>query len=131
MRVLMLCFTFLFVLAGANQWYGISRRATPAKPAIPAQPAHDASAETKAAPLAGMIICVDPGHGGYDGGARARDSGTWEKEMNLAVAKKTVTALESLGAQVVLTRDGDYDLAETDNGANTKKRRDMKARIDM
>ena len=36
--------------------------------------------------LHGMVILVDPGHGGYDGGARAQDSGIWEKEINLAVA---------------------------------------------
>ena len=38
------------------------------------------------APLKDMVILVDPGHGGYDGGARAQDSGVWEKEINLAVA---------------------------------------------
>lgn len=27
------------------------------------------------AALAGMKVALDPGHGGYDGGARARDSG--------------------------------------------------------
>ena len=27
------------------------------------------------AALAGMTVALDPGHGGYDGGARARDSG--------------------------------------------------------
>ncbi len=27
--------------------------------------------------LAGMTVALDPGHGGYDGGARAHDSGLW------------------------------------------------------
>ena len=81
-------------------------------------------------PLAGKVICLDPGHGGYDGGARARDSGVWEKELNLAVALKTREALEAQGAQVIMTRTEDADLADADNGANTKKRRDMKARLD-
>lgn len=131
MRLLWVCLAFVAVLAGAERWYVLSRGATSARPAVPAQPAQDALAPGQAAPLEGMVICLDPGHGGYDGGARAKDSGQWEKEINLAVAQKTAAALKSLGAQVVMTRDGDYDLTEAANGANTKKRRDMKARIDI
>ena len=41
-----------------------------------------APAESPSRPLTGLTILVDPGHGGYDGGARARDSGTWEKHVN-------------------------------------------------
>ena len=37
-------------------------------------------------PLTGVTICVDPGHGGYDGGARGQASGALEKDVNLAVA---------------------------------------------
>ena len=37
-------------------------------------------------PLHGLTILVDAGHGGYDGGARCRDSGVWEKVLNLSVA---------------------------------------------
>ena len=40
----------------------------------------------EAGPLTGLTILVDAGHGGYDGGAKCRDSGRWEKELNLAVA---------------------------------------------
>ena len=29
-------------------------------------------------PLTGVTICVDPGHGGYDGGARGQASGALE-----------------------------------------------------
>lgn len=43
--------------------------------------------------LNGIIVFVDAGHGGYDGGARARDSGIWEKEINLSVAKKPKQSL--------------------------------------
>ncbi|MBE5810581.1 MAG: hypothetical protein E7318_06540 [Clostridiales bacterium] len=81
-------------------------------------------------PLAGLTILVDPGHGGYDGGARCRDSGMWEKELNLAVSRKVRDALVSRGAQVVMTRDADVDLCTPDRPASlTKKRQDMQNRI--
>lgn len=83
-------------------------------------------------PLAGLTILVDPGHGGYDGGARCRDSGTWEKHLNLAVALKVETCLQRMGAKVIMTRREDVDLAEADRPASlTKKRSDMQNRIAM
>lgn len=69
-------------------------------------------------PLAGKTIVLDPGHGGYDGGARAKD-GTMEKEIALNVAKQTRDYLEQAGAIVYLTRETDIDLA----GADVKGRR--------
>ncbi len=81
-------------------------------------------------PLAGLTILVDPGHGGYDGGARCRDSGVWEKEVNLAVARQVQAALTGQGAAVVMTREEDTDLCSPDRpAAVTKKRQDMLARI--
>ena len=43
---------------------------------------------TSAPPLSleGLTVALDPGHGGYDGGARARDSGRWEKDLTLQIA---------------------------------------------
>ena len=81
-------------------------------------------------PLAGLTILVDAGHGGYDGGARCRDSGVWEKEINLAVARQVEHALTEQGAQVIMTREEDKDLCTADRPANlTKKRQDMQNRI--
>ncbi len=81
-------------------------------------------------PLAGFTILVDAGHGGYDGGARCRDSGVWEKEVNLAVARKVEDALARRGAAVVMTRTADVDLCTEDRPATlTKKRQDMQNRI--
>lgn len=83
-------------------------------------------------PLSGLTILVDPGHGGYDGGARCRDSGVWEKEINLAVALQVEQALVSRGAAVVMTRREDVDLCEAERPAGlTKKRQDMQNRIDL
>ena len=81
-------------------------------------------------PLAGMVILVDAGHGGYDGGARCRDSGIWEKALNLAVALKTEQALTRHGATVIMTRRTDTDLCTEDRPASlTKKRQDMQRRV--
>ena len=75
-------------------------------------------------PLAGRIIVVDPGHGGYDGGARAGVSRVWEKEINLKMAKAVAKVLEGMGAKVILTRQEDKAIAD-------KKRPDLDARLEM
>lgn len=81
-------------------------------------------------PLQGLTILVDPGHGGYDGGARCRDSGVWEKALNLAVAIEVEQALVRRGADVILTRREDTDLcSEPRPAALTKKRQDMLNRV--
>ena len=54
--------------------------------------------------LAGCVIALDAGHGGYDGGAVGRVSGTPEKGLNLDVARRLAAILEAQGAQVVMTR---------------------------
>lgn len=87
-------------------------------------------APTAAGPLSGLTILVDPGHGGYDGGARCRDSGLWEKALNLAVSLRLEEALVQRGAQVVMTRREDVDLCTEDRPTTlTKKRQDMQNRI--
>ena len=83
-------------------------------------------------PLAGWTILIDPGHGGYDGGARARDSGVWEKVINLDVALQVEKSLTELGASTIMTRREDADLCTEDRpAALTKKRQDMLARVEM
>ncbi|MCH5286645.1 MAG: N-acetylmuramoyl-L-alanine amidase [Christensenellaceae bacterium] len=83
-------------------------------------------------PLTGWTILIDPGHGGYDGGARARDSGVWEKVINLNVALQVEKSLMSQGAAVIMTRREDADLCTADRpAALTKKRQDMLARVEM
>jgi N-acetylmuramoyl-L-alanine amidase len=55
-----------------------------------------------------VTIALDPGHGGEDPGAIGA-TGTREKDIVLAVAKKLKTRLEALpNTRVMLTRDGDY-----------------------
>lgn len=89
-----------------------------------------APVDAAALPLTGWRILVDPGHGGYDGGAKARDSGVWEKAINLAVAKQVEKSLAARGAAVFMTRKADEDLCTNDRPANkTMKREDMENRV--
>ena len=81
-------------------------------------------------PLAGMTIAVDAGHGGYDGGAVGRVSGVPEKGLNLDVAQKMEKRRIELGADVVMTRTGDYALCD-DNPPIRKKLQDMQRRAEL
>ena len=92
----------------------------PAQPAIPARPVDQGPHR----PLSGKMILVDAGHGGTDGGARAKDSGVWEKTVNLQVARALRTQLEDGGAFVVMSR-------ETDTQYSENKRADLTARLDL
>ena len=92
----------------------------PAHPAVPARPVQ----QTAQGPLTGLTILVDAGHGGTDGGARARDSRVWEKEINLSVAQKLRAVLEQRGARVIMTREKDMQYSEN-------KRADLTARLDL
>ncbi|WP_059105387.1 N-acetylmuramoyl-L-alanine amidase family protein [Shouchella shacheensis] len=56
-----------------------------------------------------QTIVIDAGHGGSDFGAVA--NGLYEKELVYDVAHRTRGLLESSGANVVMTRTGDYFVA--------------------
>ena len=61
-------------------------------------------------PLQGVVVILDPGHGGQDGGAvypMSNKALIIEKEVTLAVALRVKTDLEALGATVVMTRTTD------------------------
>lgn len=81
--------------------------------------------------LSGMIVVLDPGHGGYDGGARAKDSGLWEKELTLQIALAVEKELKEHGASVVLTRREDIALCEGDTATLKRKRQDLQARVNI
>ncbi len=59
--------------------------------------------------LRGVVVAVDPGHGGVDGGAVSPDRTAVEKNLTLHIALLLRAQLEEAGAVVVLTRDGDHD----------------------
>jgi N-acetylmuramoyl-L-alanine amidase len=72
-------------------------RAPEAPPQQPAQPVDG--------PLKGLIICIDPGHGGKDPGGMA--NGVVEKEICLAVSLLLRDLCKQAGATVIMTRTDD------------------------
>lgn len=78
----------------------------------------------------GKIILIDPGHGGFDGGAKSRN-GVIEKDINLQICLKLKESLEGKGYKVYLTRENDEALSNSDGTIKEKKREDLKKRRDM
>jgi len=72
------------------------------------------------------VIFIDPGHGGFDGGASYDDK--YEKDINLNIAKYLKNYYENLGYEVLLTRYADYSLNK--NNEN-KKREDIQKRVKL
>ncbi len=70
---------------------------------------HTPHLDNSTAPLAGVTVMLDAGHGDYDSGALgvASTNGPLEKTLNLSVAKATAALLQSYGANVILTREDD------------------------
>lgn len=88
------------------------------------------SAQPEIGILRGLTIAVDAGHGGYDGGAVGRVSGVPEKGLNLDVAQRVEKMLIAQGADVVMTRTGDYALCD-ENPKMRKKLQDMQRRAEI
>ncbi len=64
-------------------------------------------------PLAGLTLCVDPGHGGeYLGGVSP--TGMREEDANLEIALEVSKLLTSHGARVILTRNSNTTLSLSD-----------------
>lgn len=78
-------------------------------------------------PLAGKTILVDSGHGGKDDGAQRGE--VKEDAINLAIAMEVRKQLIEQGANVLMTREDDHDLAEEDS--ENRKRDDMKKRVEF
>jgi len=78
-------------------------------------------------PLSGKKIIIDPGHGGADPGTVSGN--TYESEINLAISKYLEIELTKLGATIILTREGNYDLS-TPN-AKWRKKSDFDNRINL
>ena len=76
----------------------------------------------------GVLIVLDAGHGGEDGGALAPD-GTAEKDLNLRIAEDTAAFFDLFGIPYVMTRTGDESVC--DKGLSTireRKRSDINNR---
>ena len=75
---------------------------------------------SNAAPLKGHKIALDPGHGGEDNGAPG-GLGVYEKEIVLAISKKVAAKLRAKGAEVMLTRETDVEVALPERSAMAQK----------
>ncbi len=75
-----------------------------------------------------IVVVIDPGHGGNDPGKVSAD-GLLEKDINLQIAMYLKEELESMGIDVVMTRETDICLAI--EGATNKKNSDMKNRVEL
>lgn len=73
--------------------------------------------------LAGRTIVIDPGHGGSSLGAAGREDGSivYEKNITLSISLKLRSALQAMGAEVIMTRESDVavDLYERPKLANS------------
>lgn len=67
--------------------------------------------------LVGKVIVLDAGHGGKDKGTSVGN--VYESDINLSIVLKLKNALNKQGVDVILTRDGDYDLS----GPNVSRRK--------
>lgn len=78
-------------------------------------------------PLTGKTIVIDVGHGLEDSGANVGK--IYEKDINLQISLYLEKELGKLGANVLLTRDGDYDLSNPN--ARYRKKSDFDNRIKL
>ncbi len=76
-------------------------------------------------PLYGIIITIDPGHGGRDSGTYYHN--IYEKNINLEISKKLEYELGKKGAIVYMTRKRDIDLSSIYD--SKKKRGDLYRRL--
>lgn len=77
--------------------------------------------------LMGKVIILDAGHGGKDKGISA--DGIYESDINLDIVLKLRDELVKQGVNVILTRDGDYDLSSPN--VKRRKKSDFDNRISI
>lgn len=77
--------------------------------------------------LVGKVIVLDAGHGGKDKGTNVAN--VYESDINLSIVLKLKNALNKQGVDVILTRDGDYDLSSPN--VSRRKKSDFDNRIKL
>ncbi len=78
--------------------------------------------QTFSMPASKKVVVIDAGHGGFDPG-KVGQGDVYEKDINLAIAKKLKEYFEQSGATVIMTRTDEGAVASTKND-------DMRARKD-
>ena len=76
-----------------------------------------------------VVIVIDAGHGGLDGGAVTSD-GTPEKQINLEISQKLYSMFSLSNVSCVMTRSDDRMLYEEEQSSR-KKFYDLKNRVDL
>ena len=90
-----------------------------------------ATSPASATPVLQSRIIIDPGHGGFDGGAGAAD-GTLEKDVNLEISLKLRDILKVSGFDAVMTRTDDTGTEDDSNESiSVRKRSDLKNRLKL
>ncbi len=98
------CYEVVVDLRSARQWgFWAEYRDTDLVLHVKKPPSLNANSQQK---LAGLFICVDPGHGGTEPGSFGCN-GMREAEVNLQISLRLKAALEQAGARVIMTRTGD------------------------
>lgn len=77
--------------------------------------------------LVGKVIVLDAGHGGKDRGTSV--NGVYESDINLSIVFKLKKELNKHGVDVILIRDGDYDLSSPN--VSRRKKSDFDNRISL
>lgn len=115
-------FLLALTLALTGLWMGITRLSNMF---------HQRSIHALSYALADRVVVVDPGHGGVDPGAVGQNN-VLEKDLVLAVGQKLALFLRQGGARVILTREGDYDLADPEiTSLYQRKRQDLARRVTL
>ena len=80
--------------------------------------------------VANRVIVIDPGHGGFDPGAQRGEFK--EKEITLAISQKLNQQLSKAGAMVILLRDSDEALSDSNSkgSLSERKRQDLSRRVE-
>lgn len=91
---------------------------------------HTVSVFRRWVPMSWVVIVIDPGHGGIDGGANYKD-GTLEKDINLQVSLKLKRLLEKEGVNVIMTRTKDIALDYLNNKSKYRHKRDLISRVEI
>lgn len=81
---------------------------------------------TNQMPQSNYVVVIDAGHGGVDGGSVGKNSGVYERDLNLTFAFNLQKQLNEIGIKTVLTRKDNKGLY--DKHAVNLKKSDMLAR---
>ena len=88
----------------------------------------ETASEVEEVNISAKTVAIDSGHGGIDPG-KIGVGGIYEKNVNLAIAKKLKILLEQSGITVIMTRSDDNGLY--DESDTNKKAVDMKKRVSI